>query len=250
MVDQWSLTHGYWEAKDSQDDLRKEIKKKFAVGYPKDNILFQSPTQAILFQNNREVFEADLTDVSQLIRVLQLFFDYQPPAFEEWEQAEKRFREQLPELSEALLKVLDSAKLNNKNFQAAFANFYELCRTSINPNLSEKAVEEMLIQHLLTERIFRTVFHNSEFTKRNVIAREIENVILALTSQSFSREEFLKRFDHFYKAIEVTASTIDSFAEKQAFLTTFTKDFFKVFRSKLPIRTGLFIPRNRLLILW
>ena len=45
---------------------------------------------------------------------------------------------------------------------------------SINPNLSEVAVEEMLIQHLLTERIFRTVFDNPDFTRRNVIANEIE----------------------------------------------------------------------------
>ncbi len=43
LVDQFSLPHGYWEAKDEQDDLRKEVKKKFAVGYPNDNIIFQSP---------------------------------------------------------------------------------------------------------------------------------------------------------------------------------------------------------------
>jgi predicted helicase len=229
LVDQFSLPHGYWEAKDEQDDLRKEVKKKFAVGYPNDNIIFQSPERAILYQNGKEIFDADLNDEEKLVRVLGLFFDYQPPAYEEWEQAVKRFQEQLPELGEALLKVLDDAKLNNKNFLAAFATFYELCRTSINPNLSEKAVEEMLIQHLLTERIFRTVFHNSEFAKRNVIAKEIENVILALTSQSFSREEFLKRFDHFYKSIELTASTIDSFSEKQTFLNNIYERFFQGF---------------------
>ena len=145
------------------------------------------------------------------------------------EQAAKKFHEQLPELGDALLKVLDDAKINNKSFQTAFATFYDLCRTSINPNLSEKAVEEMLIQHLLTERIFRTVFQNSEFTQRNAIAKEIETVIRALTSQSFSREEFLKRFDHFYKAIEQTASTIDSFPEKQTFLNNIYERFFQGF---------------------
>ncbi len=229
LVDQFTLAHGYWEAKDEQDDLRKEVKKKFAVGYPNDNIIFQSPERAILYQNNKEVFDADLNNADELVRVLEIFFDYQPPAYEEWEQAVKRFQEQLPELGEALLKVIDDAKLTNKAFVAAFDTFYELCRTSINPNLSEKAVEEMLIQHLLTERIFRTVFHNSEFTQRNVIAKEIETVIRALTSQSFSREEFLKRFDHFYKAIEITASTIDSFSEKQTFLNNIYERFFRGF---------------------
>ncbi|HEX8288741.1 MAG TPA: type ISP restriction/modification enzyme [Pyrinomonadaceae bacterium] len=229
LVDQFTLAHGYWEAKDESDDLRKEVKKKFAVGYPNDNIIFQSPERAILYQNNKETLDADLNNADELVRVLELFFDYQPPAFEEWEQAVKRFQEQLPELSDALLRVIDDARINNKAFVTAFDTFYDLCRTSINPNLSEKAVEEMLIQHLLTERIFRTVFHNSEFTQRNVIAKEIESVIRALTSQSFSREEFLKRFDHFYRAIEITASTIDSFSEKQTFLNNIYERFFQGF---------------------
>jgi hypothetical protein len=45
LVDAFKLPHGYWEAKDSGDDLEKEIKKKFATGYPKDNILFQAPNR-------------------------------------------------------------------------------------------------------------------------------------------------------------------------------------------------------------
>ena len=229
VVDQWGLPFGYWEAKDKNDDLRTEIKKKFVVGYPKDNIIFQEPASAILYQNEKEVGEYDLLKPDELIRLLERFFDYEPPAFDEWVQAEAKFREQLPELGEALLKVLDDAKINNKAFQVAFAVFYKLCRTSINPNLSEKAVEEMLIQHILTERIFRTVFKNSEFTSRNVIAKEIEQVILALTSQSFSREEFLGRFDHFYRALEHRANAVETFAEKQTFLNNVYERFFQGF---------------------
>ena len=32
---------GYWESKDTLDDLDKEIRKKFEKGYPTDNILFE-----------------------------------------------------------------------------------------------------------------------------------------------------------------------------------------------------------------
>ncbi|MEJ7624250.1 MAG: N-6 DNA methylase [Pyrinomonadaceae bacterium] len=229
VVDRWGLPLGYWEAKDEKDDLRKEIKKKFAIGYPRDNIIFQEPGKAILFQNDQEVGEYDLRKPDELIGLIERFFEYEPPAFEEWQQAEAKFQEQLPDLGVALLKVLDDAKINNKAFAEAFSNFYTLCRTSINPNLSEKAVEEMLIQHILTERIFRTVFKNSEFTSRNVIAREIEQVVLALTSQSFSREEFLGRFDHFYKALEHRANSVETFAEKQTFLNNVYERFFQGF---------------------
>ena len=61
---------------------------------------------------------------------------------------------------------------------------------ALNPNLSDAAVEEMIIQHLLTERIFRKIFDNADFIQRNVIAHEIEKVIEALTSRSFSRDDF------------------------------------------------------------
>ena len=43
LVDDLTLVHGLWEAKDSADDLHKEIKRKVAAGYPLTNILFQSP---------------------------------------------------------------------------------------------------------------------------------------------------------------------------------------------------------------
>ena len=123
--------------------------------------------------------------------------------------------------------------------EAAFRGFHEKCRQSLNPNLSEAAVEEMLIQHLLTERIFRTVFDNPDFTRRNVIASEIENVIDALTSQSFSRDSFLQRLDRFYVAIERNAVTITDFSRKQAFLNTVYEQFFQGFSVKVADTHGI-----------
>jgi len=57
ILDHFSLTHGLWEAKDSDDDLEKEIKAKFAAGYPKDNILFQEPRRAVLYQHGERVID-------------------------------------------------------------------------------------------------------------------------------------------------------------------------------------------------
>ncbi len=56
--------------------------------------------------------------------------------------------------------------------------------------MSRETVDEMLVQHLLTERLFRTIFNNPDFTNRNVIAVEIEKVIRALTSRAFNRNDF------------------------------------------------------------
>jgi hypothetical protein len=56
LLDAFNLPRAYWEAKDENDDLRAEMNKKFAEGYPRTNILFQKPTHAILFQDGHIAF--------------------------------------------------------------------------------------------------------------------------------------------------------------------------------------------------
>ena len=239
LFDEYELTRGYWEAKDMNDDLPTEIRRKFDNGYPRDNILFQTPERAILWQNEREVLDADLTEPAQLVEAVQTFFAYRPEHFVEWEEAVAEFRDRVPALGKKFAELIHEERSTNPNFRTAFRNFHEKCRQSINPNLSEAAVEEMLIQHLLTERIFRTVFDNPDFTRRNVIANEIENVIDALTSQSFSRASFLQRLDRFYVAIERNARTITDFSQKQAFLNTVYEQFFQGFSVKVADTHGI-----------
>ena len=229
LIDTFQLPHGYWEAKDIHDDLPTEVLRKFEQGYPHDNILFQTPHRAILWQNNQRTLDADLTDPTQLIHTLETFFSHRPQEYTEWEEAVAQFKDRVPALGNGLAELIEKERGANREFTTAFAAFHEKCRQSINPNLSEAAIEEMLIQHLLTERIFRTVFSNSEFTRRNVIAREIESVITALMSHAFSREDFLRSLDPFYIAIERTAATIDDFSQKQGFLNTVYEQFFQGF---------------------
>lgn len=239
LVDEFRLTHGFWEAKDSHDDLGKEVKKKLTAGYPQNNIIFQAPERAILWQNGRSVLDVDITEPVVLVEIVKQFFDYTPPEYEDWNDAVTHFQNQVPELGRTLADLIKDEEESNPRFRAAFDDFLALCRQSINPNLSAQAVEEMLIQHLLTERIFRTVFNNPDFTRRNVIASEIEKVIDALTSQSFSRDGFLQSLDRFYKAIDSTAKTIDDFSQKQLFLNTVYEKFFQGFSVKVADTHGI-----------
>ncbi len=239
LLDIYRFPHGYWEAKDSQDDLEKEVKRKFEAGYPRDNILFQEPKRAILYQNGRQVLVEDITTPTKLVAVLAQFFEYLPEDYIAWEEAVGEFKNRVPELAGKLVKLIETERKGNPRFVAAFGNFMDLCRSSINPNLSVQAVEEMLIQHLLTERIFRTVFSNPDFARRNVIAVEIEKVISALMSKSFNRDELLKSLDRFYVAIEKAAHTIDDFAQKQQFLNTVYEKFFQGFSVKVADTHGI-----------
>lgn len=239
LVDIYNLVHGYWEAKDTQDDLEREIRKKFTAGYPRDNIIFQAPNRIIVYQNGDKVFDEDVSKPEKLIGGLRQFFEYRPPAYGQWEQAVEEFKLKVKELGDTLLKLIERERVNNKLFIQAFEGFTQLCQETINPNISTQAVEEMLIQHILTERIFRNIFKNSDFVNRNTIAREIERVVSALTSQSFSRDEFLKSLDRFYVAIEATAGTITDFSQKQTFLNSVYEKFFQGFSVKIADTHGI-----------
>ena len=239
LLDPFKLLHGVWEAKDTHDDLEREVEKKFSAGYPQDNILFQAPQHAILWQDGYEVLNASIAHPTALVDVVQQFFAYQPPAFEQWEEAVAEFKVRVPDLATGLLDLIRAEYRTNLRFIRAFDDFAALCRQTLNPNIAIPAVEEMLIQHLLTERIFRKVFNNPDFVERNIIAHEIERVIQALTSQQFSRHSFLHPLDRFYGAIEETAATIEDYSEKQGFLNTVYEQFFQGFSVKVADTHGI-----------
>ena len=238
LVNNYNMPHGYCESKDIHDNLLAEVVRKLERGYPRDNIIFQTPQRAILLQNDWQL-EADLTDPTQLVNILQAFFDYRPQAYDEWEEAVAQFKDVVPEIGNGLAEIIAKERETNREFTTAFANFHEKCCQSINPNLSQAAVEEMLIQHLLTVRLFRTVFNNPDFTHRNLIAREIETVINALTSHSFSRDDFLESLDRFYVAIERAAAMMKDYAQKQSFLNTVYEQFFQGFSIKVADTHGV-----------
>jgi hypothetical protein len=239
LLDSFRLMHGVWEAKDTTDDLDKEIRAKFKLGYPRTNTLFQAPTRAILVQDGERVLDRDISKPQGLVEALKQFFEYQPPEFDEWEKAVAEFKERLPEIGKTLTEIIRREEKKNAKFADAFEQFVTLCRQSLNPNLRKEAVEEMLVQHLLTERIFRRIFGTPDFMQRNNIAQEIEKVIKALTDPYISRDAFLKDLNRFYKAIEDAAATIPEFSEKQKFLNTVYEQFFQGFAVKRADTLGI-----------
>ena len=239
ILDAYRIPFAYWEAKDMDDDLHRAVQEKRDAGYPFDNILFQTPQRGILYQNGEQVFDVDITDPTRLIVALQHLFAAPPAALENWHTAVAEFKEMVPALGKRLAALIDEQHETNPQFVTAFTDFYQQCRAAINPNLSVAAVEEMLIQHLLTERIFRTVFDNPDFTRRNIIAREIENVIEVLIRNAFSRDAFLKPLNPFYVAIENAATLCKDFSQKQQFLNTVYEQFFQGFSVEVADTHGI-----------
>ena len=239
IISEYRLPLAYWEAKDMNDDLLTAIQEKRDKGYPFNNILFQNPERAILFQNEQEVLNTDITDSENLVESLQYLFSYSDTTFSDWYEAVDKFSNRIPALADKLKELISEQKQTNAAYKAAFATFYQACRNSIDPNLSQDTVEEMLIQHILTERIFLKVFERSDFTDRNIIAREIEKVSAVLMQRSLSRDEFLKPLNPFYVAIEKAATVCKDFSEKQHFLNTVYEKFFQEYCHKVADTHGI-----------
>ena len=237
--DQWQLPRGHWEAKDGDDDLGAEIRHKRARGYPFTNIIFEDTQEVVLYQDESYVKRTSVRDKAGLADLLTTFYSHKSAAFTDFDEAVERFQNEVPSIASGLKERIDEAHRENHEFQKVFAEFEELCRKALNPNISRAAIDEMLIQHLLTERIIRKVFDHEDFTRRNAIAMEVEKVIDSLTSEYFDKGKFFGALDQFYIAIERTADRLANFQEKQHFINTVYERFFQGYSVRVADTHGI-----------
>ena len=239
IVNEFNRRIGYWEAKDTDDDLRNEILKKVEKGYPLVNSIFEDTKTAYLYQDNLMVLKINLKDEAQIQQLLFQFFNYNEPILEQFRRAIEEFKNNIPQIAEGLLGIIQKAKKESKEFNQAVKTFLAVCSASFHSDVSESEIEDMLIQHLITERIFRKVFDNPQFVNNNVIAVQLEKLIEILTKNRFDRIKFFKSIDFFYQAIEEEAANIDDFSEKQGFLNTIYEIFFQSYSKKNADKNGI-----------
>ena len=239
------MARGYWEAKDSADDLDAEIRRKFARGYPRDNILFEDSRRAVLIQNGEEAMRADMSRDSDLHRLIRRFLDYELPQIEEFKRAQTQFAQDLPDVLANLRAAIDAAEDQNAAYRAEAAGFLNLCKQSIGPDVSAADVREMLIQHILTRDIFLRVFGEDQFHQENDVARRLD----ALEKTFFTgevRRDAIDRLRTYYGAIGRAADEIADYAEKQAFLKRMYEDFYKTYNPDAADRLGVVYTPNEI----
>jgi predicted helicase len=236
---------GYWEAKDLKDDLDAEITKKFKQGYPQDNIIFSNDKTFVLIQNRQEAIRCDADDTDALARLLKRFFAFERPEIEGFRNAVEQFKTDLPAVLAALREMIEREHVANKKFRAAEQKFLAHAREAINPSLADADVREMLIQHILTQEIFATVFKDSDFHRANNVAKEL----YALESEFFIgniKKKTLKGLEPYYAAINAAAAQIQSHSEKQTFLKVIYENFYKVYNVKAADRLGVVYTPNEI----
>lgn len=229
---------GYWEAKDERDDLEAEIAAKLRKGYPRDNIVFSDDRTAVLYQDGREVDRVDMGDVNALFDLLSRFFAHERQEIADFNKAVAQFATDLPSILEALRKRIAEKRVISDRFVKAEAAFLQHARDAINPAVTASDVQEMLIQHVLTEDIFAKVFDNPDFHQHNNIAAELKKVEDALFGRG-EKAQLLRALAPYYSGISSAAALISSHSEKQGFLKALYEDFYKAYNRKAADRLGV-----------
>src|SRR5260370_19308682 len=236
---------GYWEAKDTSDNLDEEIEKKLRRGYPQDNIIFEDSQRAVLIQNCQETIRCSVDDVEPLGKLLSLFFAYERAEIAEFRKAVAQFKADLPAVLSGLRKMIAGAYGSNSAFRACARDFLIHAQETINPSVTDADVREMLIQHILTEEIFSKVFGEDDFHRQNNVAQQL----YGLEGKFFTgdlKKRTLKALEPYYAAIRRAAAQISNHSEKQTFLKVIYENFYKVYNPKAADRLGVIYTPNEI----
>jgi len=239
------LEWGFWESKDTYDDLDAEIQNKIDKGYPTDNILFEDSETAVLIQAGEEVMRKSMEDAEALDEILTRFIEYQRPEVRSFREAIEQFKEDLPDVLEALREMIEKQANTNKKFQQARTEFLQLCKESIHEDVTFDDVREMMIQHILTDEIFSSVFDESHFHRENNIAKELQEVVNTFFTGDVRRRTMVN-IEDYYKVIKAEAASISNYHEKQKFLKVIYENFYHLYNPKAADRLGVFYTPNEI----
>ena len=241
--DSLRMTRGLWEAKDTHDDLDREIRNKLGQGYSGDNILFENSRTAVLVQGDQEVMRTDMANAAALDQLIRRFLNYELPEIQEFREARQQFKNDLPAVLESLRETIVEAEASNPSYQEGARIFLELCHQSISPKVTNDNVREMLIQHILTKDIFLRVFGEDQFHRENNVARQLD----ALEGTFFTgnvRRQAVDRLRAYYGAIGRAADDIAEYGEKQQFLKGIYEDFYQAYNPGAADRLGVVYTPN------
>lgn len=246
LMNELRIHKGYVESKDSSDSLDEEINKKlYKDGYPTSNILFQDSVTAVLVQNGEEAARIEMKHAKDLEAILKQFLEYKPAHVHKFEDALKAFKQDIPSIVETLRELIEDQNRKNETYQKARDAFWEMCKQEINPQITIDDVREMVIQHILTEDLFRSVFDESDFHRENNVARELETLTNTFMSRTV-RQNKLSELNHYYQTLNAQASMVADHHEKQKFLKVVYENFYKVYNPKGADRLGVVYTPNEI----
>ena len=151
-------------------------------------------------------------------------------AFSDYRDALRRFGENLGGIIDRTRDMVDMAIKGNAAYDAAAQKLLGMFRETISDAVSIRDIRDMLVQHVLTHRIFSMVYDVETFQGTNAVARELESLKGPLGLPE-------SRVD--YSDMEVIAASITGTAERQEFLKRLYETFYEKYDPKKADRDGI-----------
>ena len=229
----------YMEARSNWRGIATDVAKKQAqsclviTGYGTSHLILSAiknyatspkPRHVIIDTNSRS---HSFDEFAKLIKVTQdddtVSIDTRiHNAFDEYATYKEALDEFAVNLKNAIKNTRETiikASKNNKRYDAESEKFLEMCHKVISNKLKPDDVTEMLLQHVLTYRIFSLIYDEHELHSTNAVARSLEGMVDTLGID-------MEQMSAGYQTIKLVAESIADSAEKQDFLKRVYETFY------------------------
>lgn len=138
--------------------------------------------------------------------------------FSEYKQALDEFGKNLAAIIKKTEAVMNQAITGNKRYDAKAKNLLGMCKEVISDQIDMDDIRSMLLQHILTYRIFALVYDVTDFHETNAVARSLEEIknTLDMPHDKIS-----------YKTMELIAESVTDIDQRQEFLKKVYETFYE-----------------------
>ena len=150
------------------------------------------------------------------------FFTYQ--------QAIDEFAENLEDIIKKTKDIIEKNISKNSKYDTEAKKLLKMCQGVINENMNIEDIKEMLIQHVLTYRLFVLVYDEYDFHTTNAVARSLEllKTILKIPDNTID-----------YKTMELVAESITDADQRQEFLKKTYETFYEKYNPAKADKDGI-----------
>ena len=151
----------------------------------------------------------------------------------EWEDWAEDVGQICQEQIKHINKVLDESASSKK----AFEGFKSELKNTLNGELTDEEVVEMLGQHVVTKPILDAFFGDYPFSAKNPIAKAMTEMVEKLDSEGMKKAT--KLLDGFYKSVQIRMRNVKTAVERQTVIKDLFEKFFKYAFPKQQEKLGI-----------
>ena len=147
-----------------------------------------------------------------------------------YKQAMDKFADDLDYIIQETKMLVDKKAKNNTKYERQASQFLDTCKKIINENMTMDDIRDMVIQHILTYKIFSLVYGEQHFNTTNTVAKSLEKLKRSLNVSS----------DHVnYRTMELIAESLTDDDQRQEFLKMVYETFYNKYDPGLANKDGI-----------